>query len=154
MTSVKSEWDGGTSVMMYSETSETVSARGVTVTERGEPFNQIDPHPLNIITIIASDGTSEMIAPAISAHYFIKDQELTEFWKIIGIASHFVGITGAIRVLTVKGASILARRLAIVELAKTGVDLIMLHPFIKQKPPIPKTLKINPQTNTKPQPRQ
>ncbi|WP_299212720.1 hypothetical protein [uncultured Dokdonia sp.] len=130
---IQSTWDGGTSVNIYNETSENASARGMSVSVRSDPYNEIHPHPLDIITIISADGSTEMIAPAIIAHYLIKDQQLTEFWKIISFASHFAGIAGAIRALTVKGASILVRRLAIVELAKTGVDLVMQHPFIKQK---------------------
>lgn len=103
---------------------------GLKTLYKGSPLNPMDF--IAVKSVLGMDKDNNIISEASSNQIalFIKYKvdELSEktFWNVINVASTLAGGYGAIEVLATEGTGKLLKTLAVIELTKTVVDLVML----------------------------
>ena len=98
-----------------------------------EPIHKANPLQLASLATTGKKANEVILKSEtlITILHLSQNEKNKQFWELVSLTTSVIGTAGAIRVLTIGGASVLAKTLATIEIAKEATELAMLQPEVK-----------------------
>jgi hypothetical protein len=101
--------------------------------ERRKDISKFTVHPLAPIRVYVEEQEQATLRPAIYAYYLGARQNRDEQLGAINNFTNILGLSAAVKTLTVKGAGLLLKTLATIEIGKLAVDQAMMNKQVQQR---------------------